>query len=303
MLKPGETFSIWRLVGRPTKRKGYLEGLVLHNGKVLKGTGGGLCQLGNLLYWMALHTPLSITERWRHSFDVFPDINRTIPFGCGATLAYNYIDLQLQNNTDNDFQISLWIDNEYLNGEITCNADIKTRYEIYETDHLFCHQWWGGYTRHNKIWKKATNLIDNTSTDELVTENHAIMMYNPMLEEKSCSEESEMRNRIKNAVILLKDGHIFKVGDLIFSAGKSDYFSVTGYTLWSLENLTRQKALTELCEIKNIFKNMLTISPELADFVKDKKSVYYLVQDYGNGSLEICREENEEVKWTEILKE
>jgi len=185
VLKPGETFSIWRLVGRPTKRKGYLEGLVLHNGKVLKGTGGGLCQLGNLLYWMALHTPLSITERWRHSFDVFPDINRTIPFGCGATLAYNYIDLQLQNNTDNDFQISLWIDDEYLNGEITCNADIKTKYEIYETDHLFCHQWWGGYTRHNKIWKKATNLIDNTSTDELVTENHAIMMYNPMLEEKS----------------------------------------------------------------------------------------------------------------------
>jgi vancomycin resistance protein VanW len=26
VLKPGETFSFWRLVGKPTRRKGYLEG-------------------------------------------------------------------------------------------------------------------------------------------------------------------------------------------------------------------------------------------------------------------------------------
>ena len=28
VIRPGETFSIWKLVGRPTKHKGYLEGLV-----------------------------------------------------------------------------------------------------------------------------------------------------------------------------------------------------------------------------------------------------------------------------------
>lgn len=182
IIKPGQTFSIWRLVGRPTKSKGYLDGMTLHNGKISKDTGGGLCQLGNLLYWMALHTPLTIKERWRHSYDVFPDINRTIPFACGATLAYNYIDLQLENNTDKIFQINLWLDNEYLNGQITCNSDLKTKYDIYETDHMFKQQWWGGYTRHNRIWKKITNLDDNIITEELVTENNAIMMYNPLLE-------------------------------------------------------------------------------------------------------------------------
>ena len=46
-------------------------------------TGGGLCQLSNLIYWMTLHTPLTITERYRHSYDVFPDSNRTQPFGSG----------------------------------------------------------------------------------------------------------------------------------------------------------------------------------------------------------------------------
>jgi vancomycin resistance protein VanW len=182
VIKPGQTFSIWRLVGRPTRLKGYLEGMTLHNGKISKDTGGGLCQLGNLLYWMALHTPLTIKERWRHGYDVFPDINRSIPFACGATLSYNYIDLQLENTTLKSFQINLWLTNEYLNGEITCDTDVKTKYEIFETDHLFKQQWWGGYTRHNKIWKRITTLEDNKIKDELVTENNAIMMYSPLLD-------------------------------------------------------------------------------------------------------------------------
>lgn len=183
VIEPGQTFSIWRLVGKPTKAKGYLEGLMLNNGKITSDIGGGLCQLGNLLYWMALHTPLTIKERWRHRYDVFPDVNRTIPFACGATLAYNYIDLQLENNTDKTFQINLWLDDTYLNGEITCNTEIKTKYEIYETDHMFRQQWWGGYSRHNRIWRRATNLDDNSVTEHLIAENSAIMMYNPLLSE------------------------------------------------------------------------------------------------------------------------
>lgn len=181
LIKPGQIFSVWKLIGRPKKTKGYLTGLILNNGKISKGTGGGLCQLGNLIYWMALHTPLTIKERWRHSYDVFPDINRTIPFGCGATLCYNYIDLQLKNETDYTFQIKLWLDDEFLNGEIKCNSELKLKYKIYETDHIIKHQWWGGYTRHNKIWKHINNLNNNTQSEEFVTDNNAIMMYNPLL--------------------------------------------------------------------------------------------------------------------------
>ena len=182
VIRPGETFSIWKLVGRPTKAKGYLDGLTLDNGNISKNTGGGLCQLGNLLYWMALHSPLTIKERWRHGFDVFPDVNRSIPFACGATLSYNYVDLQLVNNTVEAFQIKLWLDAEYLNGEITADVKPMVSYEVFETDHQFQHQWWGGYTRHNKIWKRNVNLTDKSEIVELVTENSAIMMYNPLLE-------------------------------------------------------------------------------------------------------------------------
>jgi vancomycin resistance protein VanW len=181
VIRPGETFSIWQMVGRPTAKRGFLDGLVLHNGRIEKGIGGGLCQLGNLLYWIALHSPLTVTERYRHGFDVFPDINRSIPFACGATLAYNYIDLQLRNDTTETFQINLWLDDEYLNGELLSDQPAEFSYEVFETDHLIKMQPWGGYTRHNRIWQRKTSLIDGMTEERLVTENHAIMMYNPLL--------------------------------------------------------------------------------------------------------------------------
>ncbi len=184
VIYPGETFSLWKLVGRPNKFKGYLKGMTLHNGQISSDIGGGLCQLGNLLYWMILHSELNVRERWRHGYDVFPDINRTIPFACGATLSYNYIDLQFENNTDYWFQIHLWLDETHLHGELKANSEVFQTFEIIETDHSFQHQWWDGYTRHNKIWKKSTSVDENRVNEELVAENNAIMMYSPFIEHK-----------------------------------------------------------------------------------------------------------------------
>ncbi len=183
VIKPGESLSIWRAVGRPTRRRGFLEGLVLHNGRIGKGVGGGLCQLGNLMYWMSLHTPLTIVERWRHSYDVFPDVNRTIPFACGATLSYNYVDLQIRNDSPFDTQLLLWLDDEHLHGEFRCDAQPTVTYRVIETDHQIRSQWWGGHTRHNRIWRQRLNAGGEVESEELVAENHAIMMYNPLLPE------------------------------------------------------------------------------------------------------------------------
>ena len=60
--------------------------MVLFLGQIGGDIGGGLCQLSNLIFWMTLHTPLTVTERYRHSHDVFPDANRTQPFGSGGHL-------------------------------------------------------------------------------------------------------------------------------------------------------------------------------------------------------------------------
>jgi Uncharacterized vancomycin resistance protein len=182
VLRPGETFSFWRLVGKPTKAKGFLDGMVLTNGAFTTGVGGGLCQLSNLIYWMTLNSSLTVTERWRHTHDVFPDANRTQPFGSGATVVYNYVDLQIRNDTAHEYQLSVWVGDSDLEGQWRCEQPGTYQYEVYESEHFITQEWWGGYLRHNVIRRKVFKL-DTQVDDEFITENHAIMMYEPMLAE------------------------------------------------------------------------------------------------------------------------
>jgi vancomycin resistance protein VanW len=182
VINPGETFSYWKTIGTTTKSKGYVDGMVLFYGKFKKGTGGGLCQLSNLIYWMTLHTPLAVTERHRHSYDVFPDSRRTQPFGSGATCAYNYLDLQITNNTEQPFQLQLYLTDTHLVGEWRTEQEPLQCYQVYEKEHWITPAYWGGYLRHNLIHRKVFNRQKQQIDDEYVTENHAIMMYEPLLE-------------------------------------------------------------------------------------------------------------------------
>lgn len=182
VVEPGQVFSFWRLVGKPTKAKGYAPGMVLFCGTVRAGTGGGLCQLSNLIYWMTLHTPLKVKERYRHSFDVFPDDNRTQPFGSGATCVYNYRDLMIENGTDRPFQLCVGLADGCLCGEWRSTDKPELSYSVYETGHRIRLEPWGGYTRHNELRRKVSDASGRTVGDEYVTENHAVMMYRPFLE-------------------------------------------------------------------------------------------------------------------------
>ncbi len=185
IINPGETFSYWKLIGKPTRRKGYLEGMILFCGTVRSGIGGGLCQLSNLIYWMTLHTPLTVVERYRHSFDVFPDSNRTQPFGSGATCVYNYRDLMIRNDTDRPYQLLLEVTENYLEGAWMSDRLQMFRYEIYEKNHRMEREYWGGYSRHNELWRKTFDKYESIVKNEFITENHAMMMYQPYLEMKN----------------------------------------------------------------------------------------------------------------------
>ena len=180
---PGEILSYWRIIGKPMRSKGYLDGMVLFYGTVRPGTGGGLCQLSNLIYWMTLHTPLTVKERHRHSYDVFPDQNRMQPFGSGATCVYNFMDLIIENNTNMPYQLCLQVKDSYLQGEWRSIFPNQYRYEVYEKEHLITLEYWGRYVRHNIINRRVFNLEGQMIDDEYITENHAIMMYQPFLEE------------------------------------------------------------------------------------------------------------------------
>lgn len=156
--------------------------MVLFYGQFKTGIGGGLCQLSNLIYWITLHTPLIVKERHRHSFDVFPDANRTQPFGSGATCSYNYLDLKIYNPTNEPYQLVLKMDDDHLFGEWRKLKENPYTYQIYEKNHVIKQEYWGGYVRHNSIYRKVFNQEGNLMHYEFITENHALMMYQPFLE-------------------------------------------------------------------------------------------------------------------------
>lgn len=191
IVSPNEVLSYWKSIGRPTKRKGYVDGMILHYGKVTTGTGGGLCQLSNLIYWITLHSPLTVTERYRHSYDVFPDSRRDQPFGSGATCSYNYLDLQITNRTAQTFQLLLYIEGDYLVGQWRSNIPPTVQYEIYEENHHFTNEWWGGTVRHNQIFRSVLSQDGTFIRNEFITENHALTMYDPFLPENTAYKKAD----------------------------------------------------------------------------------------------------------------
>ncbi len=94
VIKPNQVFSFWKLLGNPSYERGFVDGMILANGKVTIGVGGGLCKIANLLYWLCLHSPLTVKEQHHHQLDIFPDSGRVLPFGSGSGVFYNYGDLQ-----------------------------------------------------------------------------------------------------------------------------------------------------------------------------------------------------------------
>jgi len=181
IIRPGETFSLWKLVGRPTAKKGYLEGMVLMDGEAKSDIGGGLCQMANLLHWMVLHTPLLVTERHHHSFDAFPDSGRVLPFGSGATIFYNYLDLQFRNPTDKTFQINIWVTDEHLKGEIRSDTELEYGYHIIEKGHQYIFDAAKDqYFRTNSLWRDiADRKTGQRLSEEFVDSNYSLMKYQP----------------------------------------------------------------------------------------------------------------------------
>ena len=117
-------------------------------------------------------------------------------------------------------------------------------------------------------------------------------------------DRDELQHRIKNAIILLSDGHPFRVGDLKFSCKDKDHFSVLGWTLTNdIDTLTKQSALKELNEIKTLFSKMLVASNELGEFLKGRQIEYLLGYGYGMGAIGICKEAGGNITWEADFKE
>ncbi len=178
LIRPGEVFSFWKLVGPCTRRRGYKEGLVISRGQPGCGVGGGMCQFTNLIHWLVLHTPLDIVEHHHHNgLDLFPDFGRQVPFGTGTSIFYNYLDYRFKNNTDRTFQLVVGTDDQYLWGELRCESELSCRYHVEERESRFVSRD-GRYYRQNAVYRRCVDkATGNTLEDRLLIKNDALVMY------------------------------------------------------------------------------------------------------------------------------
>ncbi|MCR5123210.1 MAG: YqeG family HAD IIIA-type phosphatase [Ruminococcus sp.] len=177
IIRPGEVFSFWRTVGSITERKGYKAGRIISDNKLTPGLGGGLCNLANTIHLLVLHSPLEVMEFHSHSDALAPDEGKRVPFSSGTCICYNYVDYRFRNNTDQDVQLCLWVEDEQLMGELRSKKPFPYRYELVEEDHHFSKEN-GVFYRISKIYKltidKATNEVVKK---DLVRDNHSEVMF------------------------------------------------------------------------------------------------------------------------------
>lgn len=95
LVKPGETFSTLKRLGKVDASTGYLPELVIKNNKTVPDYGGGLCQVSTTLFRAALAAGVKISERQNHSYRVS---YYEPPIGMDATIFDPSPDFKFVNN-------------------------------------------------------------------------------------------------------------------------------------------------------------------------------------------------------------
>ena len=155
VIGPDETFSFWQLVRWADREEKYKDGLNLVDGKIVASYGGGLCMLSDTLFWMFLHTPLTIVERHGHAVKSFPG---TADEGTDAAVVEGWRDLKARNGTDNTFQIEISFDDNCMHGRILSKNAVGFEYSVFNSS--VCYRKQG-----NKIYQVAHVCRRETDKD------------------------------------------------------------------------------------------------------------------------------------------
>ncbi len=117
---------------------------------------------------MFLHSPLTIVERHGHQKESLPP-NAETPCGTDATINEGWLDLKVQNNTPNLFQIEIGFDREYMYGSIFSDRESLYDYRIYNKRVSY-------FREKGKIYLEAS--VDCLKTDRATQESRDIHLYN-----------------------------------------------------------------------------------------------------------------------------
>ena len=122
-LAPGETFSLNAILGERTTAKGYQDGTVIINGRLTRGTGGGISQVSTVIYNMAYFAGADTLEFTPHAFFI-----PRYPEGREATVFWPSVDNKWKNDTPYGMLLQTWVDGGYVHGRVWSTKvwDIKS---------------------------------------------------------------------------------------------------------------------------------------------------------------------------------
>ena len=176
VIKPGECFSLCYAIKDADKDEPYLEGLSLSNGKTTGEYGGGLCQLSNLLYWVFLHTPLTVTERHGHGTESIPPADPNELAGIDATIAEGWLDLKVKNDTCHAFQISVTFEGDDIIGAVRSESEKCYDYKVYNTSCDYIRK--GGVLyQEADVARKKRSCFTGCESEEILYHNHCVIGY------------------------------------------------------------------------------------------------------------------------------
>lgn len=168
LIRPGETFSFCRATRFADRDTPYKDGLVLQNGEITGAYGGGLCQLSNLLFWLFLHTPLTVTERHGHASEDFPSTTPELPVGTDATVSEGWLDLKVKNNTPFTFQIQIDFDKTDICGCIRTDEPLPYLYIVFNGSVIY-------FDRQTSIRRRAS--VDCRRIEKATNRSETLHLY------------------------------------------------------------------------------------------------------------------------------
>lgn len=135
VVKPEETFSYNKTLGKRTAEAGYKEAGGYAGGKVVQTLAGGICQISSTLYDAVVYANLEIVERHNHMF-----LAGYVGAGKDATVVYGSLDLKFKNTRSYPIMIKTTIGNGIakidifgIKEEVEYEVEISTNILSYTT--------------------------------------------------------------------------------------------------------------------------------------------------------------------------
>ncbi|HPV80025.1 MAG TPA: VanW family protein, partial [Dermatophilaceae bacterium] len=113
LIKPGEVFSLNKVLGERTTAKGYQEAGVISNNRLTKNVGGGVSQISTVTYNLAWFAGVELTAHKAHSFYI-----SRYPAGREATVSWPDLDNKWTNNSPYGILVQMWLSGGQVHGRM-----------------------------------------------------------------------------------------------------------------------------------------------------------------------------------------